>query len=107
MKQIFQIEELAKLPAPEDFDTRFMHTDNMSVAFNSMKAGARVPEHSHLHETIDFVQEGELMMIVEGVEYRMGAGMVTRVDAEKRHAAYAITDCKVINIFYPKREDFR
>ncbi len=107
MKQVFQISELPRLEVPNDlFDVGYIHTDNITVAFNELKAGAEVPEHEHVHETIDFVQEGTLEMIIAGETHVMNAGTVARVASHVRHSARAITPCKVINIFYPKREDF-
>lgn len=38
---------------------------------------------------------------------RMYAGMVARVPSNIPHCARAITNCKVINISYPVREDFK
>jgi hypothetical protein len=37
----------------------------------------------------------------------MNAGSVARVPSIIRHSAKAVSDCKVINFFYPAREDFR
>lgn len=45
-------------------------------------------------------------MSVEDKAVRMSAGMVSHVPSNIFHSAKAITDCKVINIFYPAREDF-
>lgn len=107
MKHFFQRSELSKLAVPDDrFDVRFIHTDNMTVAFNKLKAGAEVPVHTHVHETIDFVQEGTLQMTIGEETVEMGAGAVARVPSNIPHSAKAITGCKVINVFYPAREDF-
>ena len=107
MKHFFQLSELSKLTVPDDrFDVRFIHTGNMTVAFNEMKAGAEVPQHTHVHETIDYIQEGTLQMTIGEATVEMGAGAVARVPSNIPHSAIAVTDCKVINIFYPAREDF-
>jgi quercetin dioxygenase-like cupin family protein len=107
MKHFFEFSELPKLPVPTDmFDVRFIHTANITVAFNELKAGAEVPVHQHMHETIDYVQEGELLMAIGDETIRMKAGMVCRVPSNIMHGAKAINDCKVINVFYPMREDF-
>jgi len=88
------------------FDVRFISTDNITVAFNLLKKGAAVPLHEHLHETIDYVLEGELEMTIDEETVLMQAGMVARVPSHTPHSARAASDCKVINIFYPVREDF-
>ena len=107
MKHFFEFSELSKLPMPGDsFDVRFIHTANITVAFNELKAGAEVPVHQHIHETIDYVQEGALQMDIGDETVLMKAGMVCRVPSNLMHGAKAITDCKVINVFYPARQDF-
>ncbi len=108
MKQhFFDYDKLPVLPVQNDlFNVRFISTDNITVAFNILKKGATVPLHEHLHETIDYIQEGELEMTIDGHTVLMQAGMVARVPAHVPHSAYAASDCRVINIFYPVREDF-
>jgi quercetin dioxygenase-like cupin family protein len=105
---VYYISELPKLPVPNDlFDVRFIHSENMTVAFNVLKKGAIVPEHAHLHETIDYVLEGRLDLKIGEHTTRMEAGTVARVPSHIPHSAYAVTDCRVVNIFYPAREDFK
>jgi quercetin dioxygenase-like cupin family protein len=107
MKHFFEFSELPKLQVPDDrFDVRFVHTDNITVAFNQLKAGAEVPAHTHIHETIDYIQEGTLEMKIGDETVEMNAGAVARVPSNVLHSAKAVTDCRVINFFYPMREDF-
>jgi quercetin dioxygenase-like cupin family protein len=107
-KLLFNISELPQLPAPNElFDARFIHTENMTVCFNELKAGALIPMHEHLEETIDYVQCGELKMQVAGETFIMKAGTVTKIASFVPHAAQALTDCTVINVFYPARKDFK
>ena len=107
MKHFFERSELQKLNVPDErFDVRFIGTDNMTVAFNELKAGAEVPAHQHVHETIDYVQEGILQLTIGNETVEMQAGTVARVPSNVWHSAKAISDCKVINFFYPRREDF-
>jgi quercetin dioxygenase-like cupin family protein len=106
-QRFFYYTQLPSLAVPNDlFDVRFISTNNITVAFNTLKAGAEVPVHEHIHETIDYIQEGELEMTIGDETIRMFAGMVARVPSSIPHSARAITHCKVINIFYPVREDF-
>lgn len=107
-QHFFYHTQLPKLAVPNDlFDVRFISTANITVAFNELKAGAEVPVHEHVHETIDCIQEGELEMNIGNETVRMFAGMVALVPSHVLHSARAITNCKVINIFYPVREDFK
>jgi quercetin dioxygenase-like cupin family protein len=104
----FYYSQLPELPVPNDlFHVRFISTANITVAFNEMNAGAKVPDHEHVHETIDFVQEGVLEMTVGTETTKLYAGMIARVPSNIVHSARAVTNCKVINIFYPVRDDFK
>lgn len=104
----FYFSQLQALEVPDEkFDVRFISTDNITVAFNALQPGAQVPLHEHMHETIDFLQEGELEMTIGNQTTRMFAGMVARVPSGIPHHARAITACRVINIFYPARDDFK
>lgn len=104
----FYYSQLPKLAIANDlFDTRFISTENITVAFNTMKAGAEVPVHKHVHETIDFIQEGELEMCIGEQSLRLFPGMVVRVPSNTSHSARAATNCKVVNVFYPVRGDFK
>jgi quercetin dioxygenase-like cupin family protein len=108
MKHFAKLSELPKLSVPNDlFDVRFIHTDNITVAFNKLKAGAEVPSHQHIHETIEYVQEGELEMKIGTETVQMNGGTVARIPANTPHSAKAITNCCVINFFYPARDDFK
>jgi quercetin dioxygenase-like cupin family protein len=108
MHQCFKLSELPRLDIRGDmFDVRFISTDNISVAFNEVAAGAEVPLHQHVHETIDILQEGEMEMTIGNDTIRMTAGTVVKVPSNVPHSAKILKASKVINIFYPVREDFK
>lgn len=107
MHQCFKLSELPRLNVPGNlFDVRFISTNNISVAFNEVAAGAEVPLHQHPHETIDFLQEGEMEITIGADTILMTAGTVVKVPSNVPHSARIIKASKVINIFYPVREDF-
>ena len=108
MHQCFKLSELPRLDVLSNlFDVRFISTDNISVAFNEVAAGAEVPLHRHIHETIDILQEGEMEMTIGNDTVRMTAGTVVTVPSNVPHSARILKASKVINIFYPAREDFK
>ena len=89
------------------FHGRFVHTDNMTFVYWDIDAGSALPEHSHAHEQVVNVIEGELQLTADSETRIMGPGQVAVLPGNVRHSAKGITDCKVIDVFCPVREDYR
>ena len=86
---------------------RFVHSENMTLAFWEFEAGTLLPEHSHPHEQIIYVTEGVFDLAVEDETYHLEAGMVVVIPPNAHHSGTSITRCQIIDVFYPVREDFR
>ncbi|MCA4898359.1 MAG: cupin domain-containing protein [Bacteroidota bacterium] len=89
------------------FVGRFIHTQTMTFAFWDIKQGSMVPEHSHLHEQVVNMQEGEFELIVDGQPHRLQPGMVFTIPSHVKHSGRAITPCKILDVFSPVREDYK
>ena len=89
------------------FVGRFLHSDTMTFVLWQIDAGATLPEHSHHHEQVAHVYEGEFEVTVEGKTMRLLAGMVAAIPSNARHSGRALTDCRIMDVFYPVREDYR
>ncbi len=68
-----------------------------------LKAGASAPEHSHTQEQIVNVIEGEIELTVEGEPHHLKPGDTLILPPNVLHTARAITDCHVLDVFYPIR----
>ncbi len=66
------------------------------------------PPHSHPHEQIAYVAEGELLFICEGAEpQRLRAGDVYAIAPNKQHTIQLLSKrARLIDTFHPIREDF-
>lgn len=89
------------------FHGQMIHTDRLTFARWFVEAGAALPEHAHPHEQITTVIEGAFEMTVDGETRTFGPGMVAVVPGDTRHAGRAITDCWLIDVFQPARDDYR
>ncbi len=89
------------------YSARFIHTEQMTFSYLDVKAGAAVPEHSHHHEQVCMVREGEFQLTLDGEPIRFGPGEVIVIPSNVKHAGLAITDCKLLDVFTPVREDYR
>jgi len=80
--------------------------ESMTVAHVSITAGSILPEHTHVHEQVINVIEGELDLTAEGRTNRLVPGTAMIVPSNEPHSGKAVTDVKVIDVFHPVREDF-
>ena len=86
---------------------KLIHTDNMTVAHWHIEKGAAIPEHSHPHEQVANVIEGEFELTVDGDTQVMGPGHVAEVRPNAVHYGKARTACYIIDVFYPPRDDYK
>ena len=88
------------------YHAKFVHSESMTVAFWEIKSGNSLPAHSHVHEQIMTLLEGEFELTVAGEPQHMVAGDVFVLKSNVEHAGRAITDCRVMDVFSPVREDY-
>lgn len=84
-----------------------IHTENMTLAYWQIEAGASLPEHAHHHEQVVNVLKGEFELIVDGTAHTLSKGMVYVLPGGTPHAGRALTDCELLDVFQPVREDYR
>lgn len=85
----------------------YAHGEKATLGFVELKKGSSVPLHHHVHEQITYILEGQLDMVIGGVAYSLTPGMYHVIPSDVPHSAVAITDCKVIDVFGPVREDYK
>ena len=102
-----KLEDLKELKLAEGILARIVTSETMTIAHVRLSAGARLPEHHHVHEQVVNVIDGELELVVAGTPHILTRGQVFVLASDIPHAANARTDCYVIDVFHPEREDFR
>lgn len=89
------------------FSVKFIHTEKMTLAYWDIKAGSVLPEHSHPHEQVAAqVISGEFELTLEGESKVMKAGDIAVIPSNAIHSGQAITDCQLLDVFSPVREDY-
>ena len=101
------LNDLPKSEPVPGYKGRFVHTDNMTIAFWDVAKGAAVPVHSHPHEQVATVIEGEFELTVDGETQLCKPGDAAVIPGNVPHSGRAITACKLIDVFHPSRDDYR
>jgi quercetin dioxygenase-like cupin family protein len=109
MPVITGFETLSNLPEEKispQISRRVMAGVQGMIVWWSMKAGAHAAAHQHPHEQLFWVTSGsmDLRMGTERRVCRAGEGGVIPGGVE--HEAWFPTDCEVIDVFAPRRDDF-
>jgi len=89
------------------FHARFVHSQSMTFAYWDIKAGSSLPEHAHEHEQVLNLLEGTFEVTVEGEKQVLQPGSVVVFPSNVPHAGKAVTDCRIIDVFHPVREEYR
>lgn len=102
--------DLNKMPQTElipGFHVRFVHSDTMTIAYWQIEKGSALQDHNHPHEQILSLLEGEFELTVDGVPHHLTPGNVFVLPGGVSHGGKALTDCRIIDVFHPVREDYR
>lgn len=103
----FHVDELEKKELIPGFTGRFVHTSHMTFACWDIEAGAELPEHSHPHEQVVNMIEGEFELVIDGERKICYPGSMAVIPPDAVHSGRAVTRCRILDVFYPVREDYR
>lgn len=81
--------------------------ERMMLAHFTLEEGAVIPPHSHPHEQVGYVVEGELAMTIADETYSLRAGDSYLAPANVEHGAKVVKEAVVIDAFSPPREDYK
>jgi quercetin dioxygenase-like cupin family protein len=85
----------------------YAHGKELTFGYVEITAGSNLPQHHHVHEQITYIVEGQLDMEIDGKIVSLIAGMYCVIPSNVSHGAFAVTDCKAIDVFHPVREDYK
>jgi len=101
------LDEMEEKELVSGFKVRFIHSENMTFSYWRIEAGAELPEHSHPHEQVTNVLEGEFELTVDNKRKMLGPGSVVIIPPHAVHSGKSLTRSRIIDVFYPIREDYR
>ncbi len=89
------------------FRARFVHGDNVTLAYWEVVEGAELPAHSHPHEQVVNVLEGAVELVVDGKTQSLRTGDVFTIPGHAVHSGRALARCHLLDVFCPVRDDYR
>lgn len=107
MSNFLHLDQLESKTLFPGFHARMVHTDGLTIAHFRIEKGCILPLHDHPHEQVSNIIEGTLEMTVGGETLACKPGTVVTIPGNTPHSARALTDCYVVDIFRPAREDYR
>ena len=102
-----QLEDIKPREIVPGYVARFVHTENMTFAYWTIEAGASLPSHQHPHEQVANLLEGEFELTLEGQTHILKPGSVLVIPSQASHSGKAVTDCRILDVFHPCREDYK
>jgi len=84
---------------------RFFHAENMTFAhWDIADDAADLHEHHHEQEEVWHVVDGEVVLIIDGVEHRVAAGAAAVIPPHTPHAVRVTGASRVVVADHPRRE---
>ena len=102
--------DLKKINAREiipGFYAKFIHAEHFTVAYWEIKAGSAMPVHSHPNEQLTTMIGGEFELTVDGETRILRPETAVTIKPNVKHSGRAISDCRIIDVFFPGRDDYR
>lgn len=88
------------------FFGKFIHTDYMTLVYWSIEADSPLPAHSHPHEQVINMLEGQFEISIGDDTRILGPGEVAVIPGNAEHSGRAVTRCKILDVFYPIRQEY-
>ncbi|MEM1949469.1 MAG: cupin domain-containing protein [Candidatus Caldarchaeum sp.] len=100
-------DEVAWEKVRSDVWRRVVFGEKMTVAQMRLLKGAGVVMHRHHNEQVSYVLDGRVKFVFEGgFERVVEAGGVMVIPSNVEHAAEALEDSLVVDVFAPPRDDW-
>ncbi len=104
---LINLHNIAPKEIAKGYFAKLIHTEKMTFSFVTVKAGKVLPEHKHPHEQVSIIQTGLFQLTLEGNPIQFKEGELVIIPSNTLHSGLAITDCQILDVFAPAREDYK
>ena len=102
----FDVKALPKKEVKKGITVCSAFLENVMLTYFEFEARTKIPTHRHHHEQITFIIEGEMEFSLEDKKKILKAGEGVIVPPNKEHSVSALTRVRVVDAWYPIREDY-
>ena len=102
-----QLKDLPSKEIVKGYHAQTIHTGTMSFVYWTVVAGDALPLHTHVHEQVAHVLQGTFELTIGDETRLMEPGMIGVIPPHIPHGGRAVTDCLLLDVFYPEREDYK
>ena len=104
---VYSLDEVKERGLFPGFVGKFIHSENMTFVYWDVAEGSPLPAHSHPHEQVINMFEGQFeIRITDGETRVLGPGDVYVIPGGAEHSGQAITRCRILDVFQPVREEY-
>jgi quercetin dioxygenase-like cupin family protein len=103
----FKFDDIAAREIAPGFWSKLLHTEQQTLNFIEVAAGHAVPLHSHVHEQLSFVLEGQFEMTIDGEVQVLEPGRFCHIPPGVPHGGRALSHCRLLDVFTPRRDDYK
>jgi quercetin dioxygenase-like cupin family protein len=103
---LIKLYEMAEREMVPGYHAKFVHSENMTLAYWNIDEGNSLPKHAHPHEQVVNLIEGSFEVTVDGEAKVLEPGSVVVIPPNVFHSGKALTSCRIIDAFYPIRADY-
>ena len=108
---VLKVDDAVITKVREGIRRRLIHVDDLMMVVIDFDGGPWKqpdPPHSHVHEQVTYVVEGEIIFFCEGeLDQRLKPGDMFSVPSGKEHTIQLLTKtAKLIDSFTPLRQEF-
>ena len=103
----FKVDDLPVTEMLAGVFRRAVYLEKVMLTFFEFEPGQEIPEHSHPHEQISYVLEGEMNFTLDGETRTLRAGEGATIPSNTPHSATFSGPARVVDAWHPVREDYK